>query len=137
VTPPNSGAEAPATEQRMTTERRVASERRPVGLRVALARPGRSGPLTLTGQTLEIGRGGCSLLLDEELDPAAAGAGPGALLLRMGDREVVVLTGPPLLDDGPGRVVRLTVAPASDGRSTWNRLVDELERSGDRVAPNH
>jgi hypothetical protein len=83
--------------------------------------------MVLTGETLEIGRGGCRLLLDEVLDTAADLVGPSALVLRVGRREVVAITGPPMLDDGPSRMVRLTVVPASDGGAAWAELVDELE----------
>jgi hypothetical protein len=90
-------------------------------------RPGPDAPVLRTGETLEVGRGGCSLLLDEVLEPAAVGVGPSALVLRVGRREVVALTGPPMLDDGAGRVVRLTIVPASDGGAAWASLVDEVE----------
>jgi hypothetical protein len=97
-----------------------------VSCRAVLVRAGAEGPEVLTGSTVDLGRGGCSLLLDEPIEPGGYRNRTCVLTVQYRGDEVRALTGPPILDNGAGRAVRLTLLPMQGAVSGWSEMVDEL-----------
>ncbi len=109
-------------------ERRAPHTRHPLRVPVVLVVRGADGPAIHTGSSVDLGRGGCSILLDEPIRADQAGSGTSVLVVAHGHREVTALTGPPLLDAVTSRSVRVTLVPARGTSSAWSELLDELDR---------
>lgn len=110
------------------SDRRGAQSRHRLRLPIVLVVPGVDDPTVHTGTTVDVGRGGCSVVLDEPISPGDVGPGVSVLVLLHARREVMTLTGPPLLDGGPSRSLRLTLVPARGESTDWTDLLDELDR---------
>ncbi len=105
----------------------VETGRRRVERPVVLLLTSSAGASLHTGVTVEIGRGGCSLLLDTAIDPARWSGSNGVLLVQLTSREVVALTGAPALEDARRRTIWLTLLPTTRGEGGWTEWVRELD----------
>ena len=101
--------------------------RHPVEHPVVLMLASDAGATVHTGVTVEVGRGGCSVRLDEAIEPRRWAGATGVLLVQLARREVAALTGAPLLEDEPTRTIRLTLVPAVAGDGGWAEWVRQLE----------
>lgn len=116
-----------------TSDRRGAQVRHRMRLPILLVVPGVDDPTVHTGTTVDLGRGGCSVVLDEPICPGDVGPGVSVLIVLHARRELMALTGPPLLDGGPSRSLRLTLVPARGAATDWSDLLDELDQRAGAV----
>ncbi|MHB1139568.1 MAG: hypothetical protein ACYC2O_11470, partial [Microthrixaceae bacterium] len=97
---------------------------------VVLLMTSTEGATVHTGVTVEVGRGGCSLQLDEVIDPTRWSGASGVLLVQLAHREVVALAGAPTLEDARRRTIWLTLVPTTRDEGGWVEWVRELGESG-------